>query len=692
MADNVIERMNYFQFQQIGAEDFRIEQSFNREARARHDLGPHSWGIIEGCRIVETPREGDASSVDLKVTPGLAVDGFGRRIAVLETIPVTPELFAAFDSERVIELWLHYDEYTRRTDNDRGAICLGDPAYSRIIESHRLLVGTFIPEHDSLVVEGVEARPALADGSADEGAPILPADVTIAAQDFPEDLPSAFWPIRLGSVRWDGAANRFRPVASPAVLEQGRRYAGFIGGSLLAEGQLLRLAPRVPVLAGPDAEDFATIEGRVQVDGRIIAKKDVLLHGGMLSFQSVGGSDETVPLTMRRVPDAVGSGADLRVQIGDNPASNVARFTVATGVQSYAAETTKVVASFRADHRIDIPNGRLRFPGTARQAIDLGVASDADPSVCGIGWQGSSVYQRSGAAFYWYRDGKHDPTPGDPGTGGSQLMRLSTGGSLYFGNDYRQVINFDMDSGQSFGLGIQNNTLYARSAQHFAWYRGGGPDPAALSPGGGAKAMVLDNTSRLTVEGGITSRGRVELHGVPLDFRMSDGSSDTDVLQIARDNRGGDQNDLQVVIGDNLSGDDRFVVGPRVSGSFQEKFVVANDGTTRVAGDLFARGHNVLIDIVAGEFELNRLSAGSGTQPLELSSSRIANVRDAQIMVALSHIHNEFSANDARWKVSYAPNSRILLGGNRVRFPIAWEVGDSDGHLHTFSYIAIFLA
>ncbi len=692
MADETIERMNYFQFQQIGAEDFRIEQAYHRDARARHDLGPHSWGIVEGCRIVETPREGDAGFVDLKLTPGLATDGFGRRIVLLEPVAVPPELFAAFNSDRVLELWLHYDEFARRSDDDRAAICLGDPAYSRVIESHRLLVGTLIPEHDPLVVGGLTAKPALPDGSPDEGAPILPVDTTIAAQDFPDDLRRAFWPVRLGSVHWDGTAGKFRAVADPSVLEQGRRYAGLIGGSLLAEGQKLRIAPRIANSAGFDAADFARVEGRVQIDGRTIAKKDVFLHGGMLSLQSTGGSDETVPLTLRRVPDASGSGADLRAQIGDNPASNVARMTIASGIEPYASAPEKVVASFRADHRVDIPNGRIRFPGTARQAIDLGVDTDADASRRGIGWQGNDVYQRSGSGYYWYRDGLHDPAPGNPGTGGVQLMRLSAGGSLYFQNDYRQPLNFNMASGQEFGIGIQDSTLYQRSHQNFAWYRGGGPDTAALSPGGGATAMVLDNTSRLTVEGGIRSRGRVELHGVPLDFRLSDGGFDTDPLEIARVQRASDNNDLQVTIGDNTGGGDRFVVGPKVSGTLEEKLVVVNDGTVQVAGNLFSRGHNVLIDIVTGEYGLNATGAGSDVYNLDLTSSRIANVSDAQIMVALSHIRNEDVATWARWKVSYTHGSRILLGGNRVRFPINWQVDDVDGQLLAFSYMAVFFA
>ena len=259
MSGDTIERMNYFQFQQVGAEDFRLEQEYHREARARHDLGPHSWGIVQGCEIVETPREGDAGFVDIKVTPGLAVDGFGRRIVLMEPIAVPPELFSVFNSERLLELWLHYEEYSRRdTDDERTTICIGDSAFSRIVESHRFIIGTLTELHDPVIVGGEEARPALADGSADGGAPILPADETVAAQEFPAALADAFWPIRLGSVRWDGTVGKFRPVLNPADLTTGRRYAGLIGASLLAEGNRLRVAPRAADPAGPDEADFAS--------------------------------------------------------------------------------------------------------------------------------------------------------------------------------------------------------------------------------------------------------------------------------------------------------------------------------------------------------------------------------------------------------------------------------------------------
>ncbi len=693
MSDT-IERMNYFQFQQVGAEDFRLEQLYHRDARARHDLGPHSWGIVQGCRIVETPREGDAGFVDLSVSPGIAVDGLGRRILLADPVPVPPALFAVFNSQRLLELWLHHDEQSRRDEDDlRTTICIGDTAFSRIVETHRFIVGTLTLEHDPVMVAGVEAKPPLADGSADGGAPILPADRSLPMQDFPDPWADGFWPIRLGSVLWDGTTGKFRPVLDPGDLATGRVEAGLIGGSLLSDAGALRVAPRMPHPDGPDELDFAAIEGRMRVDGRIVAKADAYLHGGMLSFQSTGGSDETVPLTMRRIPDAVGSGGDLRLQIGEDAAADNARLSIGTGLDPFDSDPSAVVVSVRADGMVDLPTGRIRFTGNARQAIDLGVPSDPDASPRGFGWQGPSVYARTDGSFYWYARGEHAAAAGDPGPDGALLMRLTDLGALEFGQDFRQVLNFSMD-GQQSGIGVQDDTLYFRSSRNFAWYRGGGPDDAALDPGGGARAMTLDNASRLTVEGGLRSRGRVELHGQRLAFLDSSGADDSDPLEMYRHHAGADSNFIRVRIGQDAGGGDRFVVGTE-NGSFTDRFWVDNRGDgffgrdVDVAGTLSSRGHDVLVDVIAGEVNLNRSGAGSGTHMLVVVSSRLATVGNAQLMVGLSDIGNDHVATDARWRVSYTPGTHSVSGGNQVTFPVNWLVGDSDGHLRRFSYVAV---
>jgi hypothetical protein len=682
MAFDPVERLNYYQFQYVGAEDFRDQQIYHRDMRRRHNLGPHSWGIVSGCTIVETPREADAGFVDIHVLPGVAVDGYGREIIILEPAKVDPELFAAFNTDRHLELWVRYDEVATRTATGGFVPCTDATAYSRVAESYRFLVGTIVPSRGDLTVGGDVAKPA---ATAAPGDPVEPADASIPYQDFPTDERAALWLVRLGSVHWDGTVRKFRPVATPDRLVEGRSYAGFVGSSVLAEGPALRLAPRVAP-ADADAADFAAIEGRLRVDGRIVAKRDLLMHGGQVSWQSTGGSDETRPLWMQRLAPPAGSGADLRIHIGDAATADT-RLTIGSGPSPATLATEQVVLAVRADDRIDIPTGRLRLQGPPRQLIDLSVGNDAKIGPNGIGRHSGSVYFRSSGDHYWHRDGEHDDADGNPGAGGTQLMRLGGQGSLYFVNTFRQILNADV-TGQSFGVGVQSQTLYQRSAGNFAWYRGGGHGSGEFDAGGGAIAMRLDTSSRLTVEGGIRSPSNVELWGSSLDFRTSSGGTDTDVIQLRRVNHGPDHNDLVVALGDNLGGDDRFVVGPDLGGNIAEQFVVENDGNVHIAGDLFVKNRKALIDVMSGEVLINQLAAGSGNRTVTITSQALANVSQVDVIVALSDIANVNVATDARWRVRIVNKS--IIPPNSVQFDIAFQVDDIDGELITASYVAIF--
>lgn len=684
MVAEPVERLHFFQFQYVGAEDLSAEQAYHRDMRRRHNLGPHTWGVVTGCQIVERDREGDAPFVDIYVLPGIAVDGYGRDIIVLEAARVDPELFAAFATDRHLELWIRYDELAARTATGGFAPCTDAEAYSRIRETYRFAVGTINPTHGDVAVGGKNAVPAAAAGPDD---PILPADESIPYQDFPDAERQALWLVRLGTVHWDGTVRKFRKVASPGNLVEGRVYGGFVGGSLLAEGQTLRVAPRTAP-ADVDAADFAGIEGRLRVDGRIVAKKDVFLHGGKLSLQSVGGSDETRPLWLQRLAQPAGSGSDLRIHIGDD-ANKDTRLTIGPGPLPTTVATEKVVLGVRGDDMVDIPTGRLRFGNTARQCIDLSVEDDAKHGAHGIGRQTASTYFRSASDFYWYRNGEHQNADGTPGTGGTTLMRLDGQGAVHFVNDFRQLINAHV-SGQEYGIGVQDSTLYQRSWSDFAWYRGGGHASGHLDPGGGALAMSLDGSSRLTVVGGVTSKGDITLWGNKLDFRTATGGTDTDPMQISRFTRSADHTDLRVIIGDNTDGDDRFVVGPVWfgDGQFKEQLIVENNGDVRVAGDLYVGARKALIDVMAGEIWLGQTSAGSGVRHIILTS-RLPRVSAAQLMVALSDIGNLHQAVDARWRVEWT--SSAITAPNTVDFAVTWQLDDIDGRLFSFSYVAIFL-
>ena len=100
-------------------------------------------------------------------------------------------------------------------------------------------------------------------------------------------------------------------------------------------------------------------------------------------------------------------------------------------------------------------------------------------------------------------------------TGGTTLSGdASIGtGKLLFGAQTRQMINLWRES---YGIGVQNNTLYFRTGAHVAWYKQGAHDNGEFSAGtGGTPLMVIRDGNvaigtadpggnRLRVQGGAT--------------------------------------------------------------------------------------------------------------------------------------------------------------------------------------------
>jgi hypothetical protein len=77
---------------------------------------------------------------------------------------------------------------------------------------------------------------------------------------------------------------------------------------------------------------------------------------------------------------------------------------------------------------LDDGTGTMDFPDTQYQKINLSSAS------YGLGTQTNAVYQRSPGSFQWFQGGTHNNAEGNPGTGGTRLMRLDTDGDLEFNN------------------------------------------------------------------------------------------------------------------------------------------------------------------------------------------------------------------------------------------------------------------
>lgn len=514
-----VERVNYYERQFLGASDFRAQQNYDRDMRRRHNLGHHTWGIVSGLELREIAREGGGGAVDIFIMPGMAVDGFGREILVLQQQKLDPGLFATFANKDQREVWIAFDESSgkRSPYPDR---CATTDQFARVNEGYVISIDPAKP-HAPIVVAGKVVSPTETD-------PVkkIVDDESVPYQELENEAPLPEWLVRLGSVVWDGSAGKKHFVATNAnreTLDMGRRYVGVVAQEALAPAKSFRLRPR-GAFTDVDAQDFASVEGRLRVDGRLVAKKDALIHGGKLSFQNTAGGDEGHPLWMQRLGSGGAQGNDLRINLGVEDDSSKANVRLTIGAP------TKTALAVRSDNSVDIhdPKSKLDFGRTARQMINLW-STGAGEAQYGIGVQTDTTYFRSHNQFCWFKNGVHDDAASAPGKDGALQLRLDAEGSFHFGETVRQMLNLWKNE---YGIGVQAATLFFRSSFDFCWFRGGTFSPIRSSAGGGVLQMKLDEAGNLGL--GIANpavrfhvagnRIRLESGGKIIDLR-ADGSA-----------------------------------------------------------------------------------------------------------------------------------------------------------------------
>ena len=339
------ERPRFYEQQYLGARDLTRIVDYMREARARHDLGAHIWGIAAGLQLVEKPSK-CGGPLEVYLEPGFAWDGFGRPIAVLSPRRISAALFESFTYEasdagppagRLIPLWIRYREQAVGGPPPGFEICSDEDQYSRTLETFDIVVGprpTHGERHDTVNVAGynVDARdvPARLEipGPVVGGTATSPTldDESVAYQAYPDDA-DARWLVPLGVVRWlppnGAAAGGFQarvesaspdPTVGPRDLtrhERERRYIGVVAGTVNAAGATIRLRNRdgdfTPTVW---TNELAWVEGDARVDG------DVSLLDGRVVFRDGDYRDHGAPLTAgRREANSLG-GRDLVLQIG----------------------------------------------------------------------------------------------------------------------------------------------------------------------------------------------------------------------------------------------------------------------------------------------------------------------------------------------------------------------------------------
>jgi hypothetical protein len=314
------ERPNFWDGQYLGPSDFVATVEYGREMRRRLSLAQHTWGIFRGLDLVEQPRAGSTTAVDLFISPGFATDGFGRELVVYRPLALSPDIFQRYSSEKWVRVWLRYDTELINPPTSGFQTCDNPDAAYRTLETVRIELGEegeISRIHDPIQVDGK----AMVEVSHDYDYPDV---LTVPFQGLPDDdeLTSSWWLIPIGYVHWNGtdgfiaAANDVDKAKETA----GRVYGGDVASHAYAPDGTWELAAIAPYPS--DAKDpvvrpivEATVRGRLTVTRRLVAKRKVRLDGAPLSF-ALDNGDQTVPLEFTRLGLSTDPGATLALQIG----------------------------------------------------------------------------------------------------------------------------------------------------------------------------------------------------------------------------------------------------------------------------------------------------------------------------------------------------------------------------------------
>jgi len=233
-----IERVNYFDRQYLHLEDFTDEQRYHIAMRRRHNISHHTWGIVEGLE----PTIVDGSP---HVSPGLAIDGFGRELILEMLQPLPPQAFVDFDTNE-LQVWIDYA--TTLTNPPSGGPD-GEQQYSRRSEKPNVRF----------------AKPDV------NSTPRMPSSVFTTDRNFdatqtpPEDRN---WPVFLGTVKFN-AAN----IKQPYSIDLSQRpYAGLVGESVLAPSGSTRL--QIGAEQTSDPNRFAVFIPASATDPRLAIHQD----------------------------------------------------------------------------------------------------------------------------------------------------------------------------------------------------------------------------------------------------------------------------------------------------------------------------------------------------------------------------------------------------------------------------------
>ena len=366
-----ITRPYFSELQILGASDLMALGSYLRDMRRRHNLGPHTWGIVAGLELWQL--KDDAGKAEVYVSPGLAIDGFGREIVLLDPYRLSAGHFAHIPYDAGMAdgqdapVWIGYAE--RRTQPARPGFeaCTDADEGRRIVETFRIEVGPRAAneQRDRLQHNRGFAAPQSAHTQ-------VPPDGSLPDQRFPGEEPPARWLIQLGVVRWkpsDGSVGGGGETApgefgTPAIAPSRRPMAGLIGAELLAPDRGVVVRRRASAVRPTDpvfldsvlaVVDKAAFADQLHVFGETHLRARLALHEG-----APAGNEVLLAIARHRAAAAAGmpERADLWLSIGKPGGKE-------SGLVVGPVENDKPKPYFTVsdDDKVEVPTGSLTVGG-----------------------------------------------------------------------------------------------------------------------------------------------------------------------------------------------------------------------------------------------------------------------------------------------------------------------------------------
>lgn len=224
-------RPSFAEGQILAAADLAQLSAYPRGREERHNRFVHRWGIVTGLELQTEPTKDSSGNdfVRVFVSPGLAVDGEGRELLVVERLELDPDAFrnsigSKIDTKVSYPIFLQSVYRVTGPDPNRVGPCGESTSGGAVEEGHRIHYG------------------APGDETADQTAGPLSSGPT-------DDVAGEPWLILVGFVKWSAAADKFAGIDADSAAKH-RPFIGINAAVVAGNGGQVQLQAGNEAAAG----------------------------------------------------------------------------------------------------------------------------------------------------------------------------------------------------------------------------------------------------------------------------------------------------------------------------------------------------------------------------------------------------------------------------------------------------------